>query len=150
VKAIPPAMGPGYASATKMIAPGRMKTHASEIRECSLPPSQTASWLRPRSCRRRFDVGERIIIGDSRGKLLATDITGKQPLYIGKAGEIAQRISPSPGSAVSFVTSAHDDTRLRISPQPPTRAFILTLKDDVVNAKRCATCPIRQRWRDGS
>jgi hypothetical protein len=89
VKAIPPAMGPGYASATKMIAPSRMKTHASEIRGCSLPPSQTASWLRPRSCRRRIDVGERIIIGDSRGELLATDITGKQPLYIGKAGQIA-------------------------------------------------------------
>jgi hypothetical protein len=52
------------------------------------------------------------------GEPLATDIIGEQTLNIGKAGEIAQRISPSPGSAVSFVTSAHDDTRLRSRPSP--------------------------------
>jgi hypothetical protein len=77
---------------------------------CSPPPSQTASWLRPRSRRRRNDVGGRIIIGDIRNEPLANDVGGEQTLNIGKAGQIAQKVAPSPGSAVSYVTSAHDVT----------------------------------------
>jgi hypothetical protein len=77
----------------------------------SPPPSQTASWLRPRSRRRRNDVGGRIIIGNIRGEPLANDVGGEQTLNIGKAGQIAQKVAPSPGSAVSSVTSAHDVTR---------------------------------------
>jgi HNH endonuclease len=77
----------------------------------SPPPSQTASWLRPRSRRRRNDVGGRIIIGNIRGGPLANDVGGEQTLNIGKAGQIAQKVAPSPGSTVSSVTSAHDVTR---------------------------------------
>src|SRR5215471_3227485 len=82
---------------------------------CSPPLSQTVSRLRPRSGR-RCGVGG-LIIGDIKGMLLATDI-GKQTFDVGKAGEIAQRISPSPGSAASSVTSAHDVTRLGSRPNP--------------------------------
>jgi hypothetical protein len=71
------------------------------------PPSQITFRLRPR-CRRR-----RCIIDGIIGEPLATDIIGEQTFRIGKAGEIAQRISPSPGSAVSLVTSAHDVTRFK-------------------------------------
>jgi len=77
----------------------------------SPPPSQTASWLRPRSRRRRNDVGGLIIIGNIRGEPLAIDVSGEQTLNIGKAGQIAQNVAPSPGSAFSSVTSAHDVTR---------------------------------------
>src|SRR5882672_3603934 len=83
----------------------------SKSARCSPPPSQTASWLRPRSRRRRTDVGGRIIIGNIRGEPLANDVGGEQTLYIGKAGQVAQNVAPSPGSAVSSVTSAHDVTR---------------------------------------
>jgi hypothetical protein len=83
----------------------------SAPRGCSPPPSQTDSWLRPRSRRRRNDVGGRIIIGNIRGEPLANDVGGEQTLNIGKAGQIAQKVAPSPGSAVSSVTSAHDVTR---------------------------------------
>src|SRR5712692_511694 len=65
----------------------------SKSARCSPPPSQTASRLRPRSRRRPNDVG------------------GEQTLNIGKAGQIAQKVAPSPGSSVSSVTSAHDVTR---------------------------------------
>jgi len=78
---------------------------------CSPPPSQAASWLRPRSRRRRNDVGGRIIIGNIRGELLATDVIGEQTLNIGKAGQITQKVAPPPCSAVSSVTCAHDVTR---------------------------------------
>jgi hypothetical protein len=78
---------------------------------CSPPPSQTASRLRPRSRRRRNDIGGRIIIADISGAPLANDVGGEQALNIGKAGQIAQKVAPSPGSAASFVTSAHDVTR---------------------------------------
>jgi hypothetical protein len=78
---------------------------------CSPPPSQTTCWLRPRSRRRRNDVGWRIIIGNSGREPLANDVGGEQTLDIGKAGEIAQKVAPSPGSAVSSVTSTHDVTR---------------------------------------
>lgn len=83
----------------------------SAPRGCSPAPSQTDSWLRPRSCRRRNDVGGRIIIGNIRGEPLANDVGGEQTLNIGKAGQIAQKVAPSPGSAFSSVTSAHDVTR---------------------------------------
>jgi hypothetical protein len=83
----------------------------SAPRGCSPPSSQTDSWLRPRNCRRRDDVGGRIIIGNIRGEPLANDVGGEQTLNIGKAGQIAQRVAPSPGSAVSSVTSAHHVTR---------------------------------------
>ena len=82
----------------------------SKSARCSPPPSQTASWLRPRSRRRRNDVGGRIIIGNIRGEPLANDVGGEQTLNIGKAGQIAQKVAPSPGSAVSSVTSTHDVT----------------------------------------
>ncbi len=83
----------------------------SKSARCSPPPSQTASWLRPRSHRRRNDVGGRIIIGNIRGEPLANDVGGEQTLNIGKAGQVAQKVAPSPGSSVSSVTSAHDVTR---------------------------------------
>jgi hypothetical protein len=83
----------------------------SKSARCLTPPSQTASWLRPSNCRRRNDVGGRIIIGNIRGQPLANDVGGEQTLNIGKAGQIAQKVAPSPGSAVSSVTSAHDVTR---------------------------------------
>jgi hypothetical protein len=82
-----------------------------QIGRCSPSPSQTASWLRPRSRRRRNDVGGLIIIGDIRGEPLAIDVSGEQTLNIGKADQIAQNVAPSPGPAVSSVTSAHDVTR---------------------------------------
>jgi hypothetical protein len=82
----------------------------SAPRGCSPPSSQTNSWLRPRNCRRRNDVGGRII-GNIRGEPLANDVGGEQTLNIGKAGQIAQKVAPSPGSAVSSVTSAHAVTR---------------------------------------
>jgi hypothetical protein len=83
-------------------------------RRSSPPPSQITCWLRLRSRRRRCIVGGHIIIGDIRGVPLAADIAGEQTLNIGKASEIAQRIVPSAGSAISFVTSAHDGTRSEI------------------------------------
>ena len=64
-----------------------------------------------RSRRRRNDVGGRIIIGNIRGEPFANDVGGEQTLNIGKAGQIEQKVAPSPGSAVSSVTSAHDVTR---------------------------------------
>jgi hypothetical protein len=67
--------------------------------------------LRPRSRRRRNDIAGRIIIGNIRGEPLANDVGGEQTLNIGKAGQIAQKVAPSPGSTVSSVTSAHDVTR---------------------------------------
>jgi len=86
-------------------------TMPKQIGGCSPSPSQTASWLRPRSRRRRSDVGGLIIIGDIRGEPLAIDVSGEQTLNIGKADQIAQNVAPSPGPAVSSVTSAHDVTR---------------------------------------
>jgi hypothetical protein len=83
----------------------------SAPRGCSPAPSQTDSWLRPRNCRRRNDVGGRIIIGNISGEPLANDVGREQTLNIGKAGQIAQKVAPSPGSAVSSVTSAHAVTR---------------------------------------
>ena len=83
----------------------------SKSARCSPSPSQTASWLRTRSRRRRNDVGGLIIIGNIRGAPLAIDVSGEQTLNIGKADQIAQNVAPSPGSAVSSVTSAHDVTR---------------------------------------
>src|SRR6266481_728099 len=46
------------------------------------------------------------------------DVSGEQTLDIGKAGQVAQKIAPSPGSAVSSVTSAHDVTRQGSRPNP--------------------------------
>jgi hypothetical protein len=83
----------------------------SKSARCSPPPSRTASWLRTRSRRRRNDVGRRIIIGNIGGEPFANDVGGEQTLNIGKAGQIEQKVAPSPGSAVSSVTSAHDVTR---------------------------------------
>jgi len=67
---------------------------------------------------RRNDVGGRIMIDNVRGGALANDIRGEQTLNIGKAGQVAQKIAPSPGSAVSSVTSAHDVTRQGSRPNP--------------------------------
>jgi hypothetical protein len=79
-------------------------------------PSRTAARLRPRRRRRCHDVGGRIMIGKIRRQRLASHVGGEQTLDIGKAGQIAQKVAPSPGPAVSSVTSAHDDTRS--SPEP--------------------------------
>jgi len=49
--------------------------------------------------------------GNIRGEPLANDVGSEQTLNIGKAGQIEQKVVPSPGSAVSSVTSAHDVTR---------------------------------------
>jgi hypothetical protein len=83
----------------------------------SPPPSRTASSLRPRGRRRSNDVVRRIIINDMTGMPLATDIIGEQAPNIREAGEIAQKVAPSPGSAISFVTSAHHLTHLE-APNP--------------------------------
>jgi hypothetical protein len=48
----------------------------------------------------------------------ATDAIGEQTLNTGKAGEIEQKVAPSPGPAVSSVTSAHDVTRQGFRPNP--------------------------------
>ena len=66
----------------------------------------------------RSDVGRRIMIDNIRGGALANDIRGEQALDIGKTGQVAQKVSPSPGSAVSSVTSAHDVTRQGSRPNP--------------------------------
>ena len=99
---------------------------AALIDERSPRPSLTASWLRPRSRGRRNDLDGRIVIGNSRGELLAHDVGGEQTLNIGKAGEIAQKVAPSPGPVVSLVTSAHAVTREGSCSQPAP--FILSLK----------------------
>jgi hypothetical protein len=78
---------------------------------CLPPPSQAASWLRPRSRRQRVVVDERIIIGNIRGEPLANGVGSEQTTNIGKASQIAQKKAPLLGSAVSSVTSAHDVTR---------------------------------------
>jgi hypothetical protein len=48
-----------------------------------------------------------MIIGDMRRELFSNDLGGKQTLNIGQASQIAQKKTASPGSAESFVTSAH-------------------------------------------
>jgi hypothetical protein len=67
---------------------------------------------------RRSDVGRRIMIDNIRRGALANDIRGEQALDIGKAGQVTQKVAPSPGSAVSSVTSAHDVTRQGSRPNP--------------------------------
>jgi hypothetical protein len=62
-------------------------------------------------------TGGRVIIG-IKGEPLATDIIGEQTFNVGKTDEIVQRIVPPPGSQISFVTSAHDDTRSGSCPKP--------------------------------
>jgi hypothetical protein len=61
------------------------------------------------------------------GMPLAADIIGEQAPNIRKAGEIPQKVAPSPGPAISFVSSAHRVTRLGC---PPTRVseFYFRLK----------------------
>jgi hypothetical protein len=116
----------------------------SKSARCSPSPSQTASWPRPRGRRRRNDVGGRIIIiGNIRGEPLANHVGGEQTLNIGKACQIAQIVAPSPGPAVSSVTSAHDVTR---QGSAPTRAYYFKLKimtckiqSDSSPASLCAT-----------
>jgi hypothetical protein len=76
------------------------------------------SWQRPRSHRNHCAVGGRIIICNIRGDPLANDFGGEQTLNIGKAGQIAQKVAPSPGSPISSVTSAHDVTRQGSRPNP--------------------------------
>jgi hypothetical protein len=105
IVALPARAGGDSRAAIASTMPARSKSA-----RCSPPPSRCASWLRPRSRRRRNDVGGRIIIGDIRNEPLANDVGGEQTLNIGKAGQIAQKVAPSPGSAVSYVTSAHDVT----------------------------------------
>jgi hypothetical protein len=64
------------------------------------------------------DVCRCIIIGHIRATPLATDSLGEQALNAGKASEIAQIVAPSPGSAISSVTSTHDVTRSGSRSQP--------------------------------
>ena len=58
------------------------------------------------------------MIDNIGGGALANDVRSEQTLDIGKAGQVAQKVAPSPGSAVSFVTSAHDVTRQGSRPNP--------------------------------
>jgi hypothetical protein len=71
----------------------------SDARTCS----QKAAWPRPSGFRLRRDVGRRI---DIKAVPLANRVGPEQAFNIGKAGEIAQNVMPSPGSEVSSVTSA--------------------------------------------
>jgi hypothetical protein len=50
------------------------------------------------------------IIRRIEGVLLATGVIGEQSFNTRKAGEIAQKVAPSPGPKVSSVKSAHDVT----------------------------------------
>ena len=54
-------------------------------------------------------VGCNIIVGNIRSEPLS-NVGGEQTIDIGKAGQITQKVSPFPGSAVSCVTNAHDVT----------------------------------------
>jgi hypothetical protein len=58
------------------------------------------------------------IIRRIKGMVLATAVIGEQTLNASKAREVAQKVAPSPGSAVSSVTSAHDVTRQGFRPNP--------------------------------
>jgi hypothetical protein len=105
------------------------------------PPSQAASRLRSRGRRRCNDaVGRIIIIDDMTGMPLAADIIGEQAPNIRKAGDIPQKVAPSPGSAISFVSSAHHVTRSGC-PQPASRNFILGLKYDGATTKTPSGLP---------
>ncbi|MGA7808489.1 hypothetical protein [Bradyrhizobium sp.] len=110
-------------SATAQHALASTEAGAAQIGH-SASPSQAASWLWPRSGRRRNRVGGRISIGNIRGEPLANHAGGEQALDISKAGQIAQKVASSPGSAISSVTSAHDVTRSR----PQLAVIILGLK----------------------
>jgi hypothetical protein len=66
-----------------------------------------------------------MIIGDIRRELFASDMGGKQTLNIGQASQIAQKETASPGSAESFVTSAHASPAKN---HAPTALIILSLK----------------------
>jgi hypothetical protein len=79
---------------------------------------QSASRLRPWTSRRRNGVGARFIVGNITGGPLAHDVRGEQTRNIGKAGQIAQKVTPSAGSAVSSVTSAHYVIRQGSRPKP--------------------------------
>jgi hypothetical protein len=46
-----------------------------------------------------------------KGVALATSVIDEQAFKTGKAGEIAQKVAPSPGPTVYSVKSAHDVTR---------------------------------------
>jgi hypothetical protein len=83
------------------------------------------------------------------GMPLAADIIGEQAPNIRKAGEIPQKVAPSPGSAISFVSSAHHVTRLGC-PQPASQNFILGLKYDAATTKRRVACLIRRHLRPRS
>jgi hypothetical protein len=63
------------------------------------------------------------VIGSIGGGLLARDIGGKQTLNVGKAGEIAQEVTPFPGSAISSVTRTHNDTHSGSRPNPRLVAY---------------------------
>jgi hypothetical protein len=58
-----------------------------------------------------------IIIDDIMRPPIAGFVGGEQTLNVGKTGKIAQNITPSPGSAISSVTSAHNITRSGSRPQ---------------------------------
>jgi hypothetical protein len=63
------------------------------------------------------------MIGNIGGGLFANDLAGEQTLNVGKAGEIAQEVTPFPGSAISSVTRTHNDTRSGSRPNPRLDAY---------------------------
>jgi hypothetical protein len=105
-------------------APASTDAGAVQVGHSASPSQAAASWLWPRSARRRNHVGGRIRIGNIRGELLANHAGGEQALDVSKAGQIAQKVASSPGSAISSVTSAHDVTRSR----PQLASITLGLK----------------------
>ena len=94
---------PDQGTATDIAAPSAMRWSGTGSKSAGC--SFTCAFAR------RNDVGGCIMIDNIRGGALANDVRGEQTLDIGKAGQVAQKIAPSPGSAVSSVTSAHDVTR---------------------------------------
>ena len=74
----------------------------------------------------RNDVGGRIRIDNIRIVSLANDGGGEQTFNGGKAGQVAQKVTSFPGSAISSVTSTHGVTR-RITPQTHAGYFKLKI-----------------------
>ncbi len=101
---------PDQGTATDIAAPSAMRWSGTGSKSAGC--SFTCAFAR------RNDVGGCIMIDNIRGGALANDVRGEQTLDIGKAGQVAQKIAPSPGSAVSSVTSAHDVTRQGSRPNP--------------------------------
>jgi hypothetical protein len=67
---------------------------------------------------RRNDVSGRIRFDNNSVVPVASDVDGEQTFNGGKAGQVAQKVTSFPGSAVSSVTSTHGVTRQGSRPKP--------------------------------